>query len=120
MWTTPENPAIVPPEGRAMEGDDGNWHLDKKVPIGLMLGLALNAGLGIWYASKLDSRISYLEQDGVHTTLTIEKIQQTGSANETRLTRVEDHTESILEIVRRLEGRRDPFPPDPGPEGRIH
>lgn len=99
-----------------MDADDGNWHLDKKVPIGLMLGLALNAGLGIWYASKLDSRISYLEQDGVHTNQSIEKIQQTGSANETRLTRVEDHTESILDIVRRLEGRQDPFPPKLPPE----
>jgi hypothetical protein len=101
--------------------DDGNWHLDKKVPIGLMLGLALNAGLGIWYASKLDSRISYLEQDGVRTSLTIDKIQQTGSANENRLTRVEDHTESILDIVRRLEGRRDPFPRElPSDEGKSH
>ena len=101
--------------------DDGNWHLDKKVPIGLMLGLGLNACLGIWYASKLDSRISYLEQDGIRTNQSIERIQQTGSANETRLTRVEDHTESILDIVRRLEGRRDPFPRDlPPDEGKNH
>lgn len=104
-----------------MDADDGNWHLDKKVPIALMVALGLNACLGIWYASKLDSRISYLEQDGVRSNKSIEKIQQTGSANETRLTRVEDHTESILDIVRRLEGRQDPFPRKlPAEDGANH
>lgn len=95
------------------DGDDGKWHLDKKVPIALMAGLAMNAVLGIWYASKLDSRIYSLENDGIKVGTSIQRIQETSSANETRLTRVEDHSESILEIVRRLEGRRDPFPHEP-------
>lgn len=92
--------------------EDPNWHLDKKVPVGLMLGLALNAGLGIWYASKLDSRISYLESDGARVQQDVSKIKEAidspvGVNN--RLTHVEDHTESILEIVRRLEDRKNPF-----------
>ena len=96
--------------------NDGEWHLDKRVPIGLMIGLTLNLGLGIWYASKLDSRITYLEVDGVRTNGTIEKIRENGDVNATRLTRVEDHTETILDIVKRLENRRDPFIDDPLPK----
>lgn len=97
-----------------MTPDDGDWHMDKKVPIGLMVGLALNAVLGIWYASKLDSRVSSLEIDSARTGVAIEKINDSNNTAATRLTKVEDHSESILEIVRRLdkEHYHDPFPRD--------
>lgn len=86
--------------------DDDQWHLDKRVPIGLMLGLAINLGLGIWYASKLDSRISFVEMDDAHTNTVVEKLREYGDANSTRLTRVEDHTDMILDIVKKLENQR--------------
>jgi len=38
-----------------------SWHLDKRVPIVLIITLTLNSALGIWYASKLDSRVGFLE-----------------------------------------------------------
>lgn len=41
---------------------EDQWHLDKKVPITILLALAINAFAGIWWASKLESRIERVEQ----------------------------------------------------------
>ena len=90
--------------------NDGEWHLDKRIPIGLMIGLTLNLGLGIWYASKLDSRITYLEAGGTRTDRLIDKIQEGNDQTNTRLTRVEDRAESILDIVKQLAPRQTNAP----------
>ena len=37
------------------------WQVDRKVPLMMILALIVNAASGIWYASKLDSRVSNLE-----------------------------------------------------------
>jgi hypothetical protein len=39
-----------------------NWKLDKHVPVAFIAALILNVGTSIWYASKLDSRVTQLEQ----------------------------------------------------------
>jgi hypothetical protein len=94
--------------------DDGKWHLDKKVPIGLMLGLALNLLLGIWYASKLDSRVGYLENDGARSALAVENLRTTIEGPEgirSKVVELKGNTDSILNIVRRFEDR-----PNVGPD----
>lgn len=37
------------------------WRFEKVVTIGLILGIFSNFVIGIWYASKLDSRMSFVE-----------------------------------------------------------
>lgn len=89
-----------------MADDDGKWHLDKKVPIGLMMGLALNAMLGIWYASKLDSRVAYLESDGVKTAVAVENLRASieGPAGlQSQVIESKANTKSVLDIVQRLD-----------------
>lgn len=39
------------------------WHLDKKVPISLILALCAQFGGGVWYAGRIDARIEKLEND---------------------------------------------------------
>lgn len=41
--------------------DDSRWHLDKKVPISIIAVLAMQFGGGVWFMSKLESRIVALE-----------------------------------------------------------
>lgn len=43
--------------------DDNHWHLDKKVPIGLIVAITLQFGASVWWASKLDARIQTLESN---------------------------------------------------------
>lgn len=39
-----------------------SWHLDRRVPIAIILTLAAQVAIGVWWASKLDSRVERLEQ----------------------------------------------------------
>ena len=45
----------------AKTDDDNRWHLDKKVPIALVVALLVQAGSTIWFGAKLDSRVVALE-----------------------------------------------------------
>ena len=38
-----------------------HWHLDKKVPITLIIVLAMQFFGGAWFMSRMESRVSYLE-----------------------------------------------------------
>jgi len=42
-----------------------HWHLDKKVPIGLIFALLAQAAMVIWYAGKLEQRIALIERSVV-------------------------------------------------------
>lgn len=55
-----------PPQTRPhMNTDDDDneaWHLDRRVPITLIITLLLQAGAGLWFAAKMDSRLVALEE----------------------------------------------------------
>lgn len=38
-----------------------SWHLDKKVPIAMIIAIAMQAAGFLWYAAKLDSRVLQVE-----------------------------------------------------------
>lgn len=42
------------------EPSDG-WHLDKKVPISIIVAILIQFGGGLWFVSRLDARIIALE-----------------------------------------------------------
>lgn len=44
-----------------MQNDREGWHLDKKVPISIIVVLLAQIVGGLWFLSKLDSRIGALE-----------------------------------------------------------
>ena len=83
------------------------WHLDRKVPLLLIAALLVNAISGIWYASKLDSRVSNLETIAERADRADIRARETSLLAEQRLTRVEDKLDNVLDIVR---GRAMPKP----------
>jgi hypothetical protein len=50
----------------ADDPDDTKWHLDKKVPIALIVTIVLQTGVFIWWAARIDFRTQSLES--FHTT----------------------------------------------------
>ena len=42
-----------------------HWHLDKKVPIGIIAAMLTQFAGGLWFVSKLDARVYALEMAGV-------------------------------------------------------
>lgn len=89
--------------------DKETWHLDKKVPISLLIGLLAQSGLFIWWASGINSRVEALEaanstevkEQGIIT-------EQSNAVNirlsniETRFTYLETNLNEVKTDVRTL------------------
>lgn len=52
--------AMTPNNGSNIEGGEP-WHLDKRIPITLILTIFVQTGGIIWWASRTDSRLSTAE-----------------------------------------------------------
>lgn len=79
---------------------DRHWHLDKKVPIALIVTIVLQTSAVIWWASSLSARVDYLERHQAQT-----------APQGDRLTRVEvklENVQSGVEEIKRL--LREPVP----------
>ena len=78
---------------------DRQWHLDKKVPLALIIAIVIQTGTFIWWASSLTERVGVLERTAVST-----------APQSERLTRVEVKIENVQSGVERIERliRRDP------------
>ena len=48
-----------------MAEPDTRWHLDKRVPIGLIGAVLVQTISFVWFISKIDSRVSSLESGAV-------------------------------------------------------
>jgi len=76
---------------------DRNWHLDKRVPIALIVTISLQTAAVIWWASSLSARVDHLERQ-----------MADASPRAERLVRVETKLEGlqtgIEEIKRILQG----------------
>jgi len=44
------------------DGQSNHWHLDKRVPIALIVALALQGAGGVWWASTANERLSQVER----------------------------------------------------------
>lgn len=84
------------------------WHLDKKVPVTIILTILLQTAALIWWASKMDSRVATLEEtdrraDQIHA-VTDAKLESLRGDRD-RLVRMETQLEGIHRSIQRLETR---------------
>lgn len=76
--------------------EDGRWHLDKKVPIALIIAILVQTGTGVWWASSINSRVVSLEARNAASS------DQPG-----RIIRVETQIENMNTLMRRIEEKLD-------------
>ena len=75
---------------------ENNWHLDKRVPIVLVLTIFLQTvGIGIWIGS-IGQRVTSLEQSATYS-----------RDNQNRIVRLEATAEGQSESLRRIEQKLD-------------
>ena len=41
---------------------DEQWHLDKRIPVALIMSIMMGYAGGIWFMSSLDNRVTMLEK----------------------------------------------------------
>lgn len=92
-----------------IDKSDERWHIDRKLPIALIVTLVLTFSgqtfTAIWWASKTDSRIEALERQ---TTAAVPTTTEQG----TRLTRVETRLEAVQDGISEIKAilRKEPTP----------
>lgn len=97
----------------AKKTDDGS-HLtiDWRVNIGWMLGLAAQTIVFVfgatWYASKMDSRIEYVEKRVLDAEGRIATADREARDINSRLIRLEEKSVSMLEILRAIQAQLGP------------
>lgn len=71
---------------------DARWHLDKRVPIALLLAILIQTGGGFWWAATTSERINNLEKRADAT-----------APNTDRLTRLEVNVEVLKDGVSEIK-----------------
>lgn len=91
------------PEGRRELG----WHLDKKVPISILVILIVQTISFVVFLTKMDSRVennsTYIEKVDQKA---IAAFKHSQSMNE-RLARIEERTQHTVRLLERMENRED-------------
>lgn len=87
-----------------------SWHLDKRVPVGIILAIVLQTAGLVWWASKMDSRIASLEDadrraDQIHA-MTEAKLEGLRTDRE-RLVKIETQIEQMARSIGRIEAKLD-------------
>lgn len=57
-----------------MPTEDNKWHLDKKVPIALILAIVGQTAMGVWWASNISTRVDNLEKANGASVILTEKV----------------------------------------------
>jgi hypothetical protein len=84
------------PEGETQPAAREAWHLDRRVPVAIILALLLQTVTVVWWGAQMDARVATLELHDLSNGPTSE-----------RLARVEENLkaqgETLVRIDRRLE-----------------
>ena len=54
--------------------ENGDWHLDKKVPVGLAVALVGQTVLAIWWLATLSQRVDVLEHEAMAAVPRLESV----------------------------------------------
>ena len=78
------------------------WHLDKRVPVAIIVTIILNTGMGIWFAAKLDSRVTdNTAKIGALATKS-DEVYRTLNTLAVTMGRVDERLKSIKDTVDRI------------------
>lgn len=78
--------------------DDNHWHLDKKVPIALIVTLLCQFAAGVWFAGKMSQR-----QDEQERRITVMEQQNVGG----RLGALEGQLSDVKAGLNRIDAKLD-------------
>jgi hypothetical protein len=82
------------------------WHLDRRVPIALIVTLLLQAAIGLVWASKLDARVASLES-----------ARAVAGDQPARIVRVETQMEGVRDTLKEMNDKLDRLLGYPAPSG---
>lgn len=81
------------------------WHLDRRVPLALILAIGMQTAAGVWFAATMNQRLNTLEQARV--------IDQSRD-DPNRITRLETKVEGVQRTLDKLDLKMDRVIQGPG------
>lgn len=88
---------------------DEPWHLDKRVPVALIVTIAMQTMLAIWWAAGLSSDVAALQTSDARQDSQIEAMRDAAQQMAVQLGRIEEislNTQKAVEgLARQLESR---------------
>lgn len=79
-----------------------SWHLDKRVPIALILAIAVQTATAIWWAAALDSRVTFAESEIIKQGTALEVQRTAVGAQAVQLGRIEEQIGGLRVDIGRL------------------
>lgn len=97
-------------DDRADEVDEfarQHWSLDKRVPLALIVTMAIQTAAAIWWAAGLNSTVTYLTERLRSTEHRLDRAVEDGREADKRVVRIEEQIKAVLDTVRRIDGKLD-------------
>lgn len=94
------------PQVRDTDRSELHWHLDKKVPIALILAIIGQTFAFGWWAAAQSARVDALEKEGLRLERRIDAQERLATNASDRLIRVEEKISAILELTRQLADQK--------------
>jgi len=91
--------------------DNSHWTLDKKVPIAIIVTIALQFAGFVWYAAKQDARLGVLEVERERHEVRFQGLETTRLTLNERVIRLEEQAKATYDVVKRIEGKLDALVP---------
>ena len=86
-----------------MEQNNEAWHLDKKVPVAIILTIVGQFLIGLWFVAKLDAKVEEQAARLAKTEAQVVAIDREARDFGNRIVRIEEKTSSMLTILQRIE-----------------
>jgi hypothetical protein len=81
------------------------WHLDKRVPLALIVTILLQTGTAVWFLASLQSRMGVVERDLGRERDLNGRQEVAIRAIETGAARLDQKLDGILDVVERMDRR---------------
>ncbi len=89
---------------KALEADKDSWHLDKRVPISLIIAILVQAASFVWAVSKLEFKVEDHERRIVANEMVDQRRERELYGLNDRLARLEEQGKAQFDTLKRIEG----------------
>lgn len=83
------------------------WHVDRNVPIALIVTIVIQGAIGVWWASDITSRLRLIETAEATARGDASTLIKLSDARYERLIRLEEKLASMLNTIDRIEKKID-------------
>lgn len=83
------------------------WHLDKKVPLSIILAIVAQTAVLFMWGARLDQRVTQIETTSANHTIVIEAMRTNQSDTKSTLARMDERLAATSDGVKEIKAKLD-------------